>query len=76
MSFCRKCPAEIRFCKTESGKWMPVDAAPNPDGNLADAGVDDEGIPLVAAVDLFTPADATRYMPHWATCPAAEEFRS
>ena len=76
MARCRKCPAEIVFAKTASGKWMPIDKVPNVDGNLADAGFDDEGTMLVAPVDLFTGPDATRYMPHWATCPAAEDFRS
>ena len=76
MSVCRKCPAEIRWCKTAAGKWTPINAAPNPDGNLFFAGKDSEGTQLVEVVDLFTPAKAVRYMPHWATCPAAEEFRS
>lgn len=75
MSKCRKCPAEIRFCKTASGRWTPIDSEPNPDGNLVMDGVDDEGITVVKVVNLFTPANSIRYMPHFATCPAAEEFR-
>ena len=76
MSKCSGCPAEIMWCKTASGKWTPVDIEPNPDGNLTMNGNDAEGIPLVKHVDLFTPADATRMMPHWSTCPNAEDFKS
>ena len=76
MANCRKCPGKIIFCKTAAGKWMPIDEEPNADGNLFMDGKDAEGYQLVAVVDLFTPADADRYMPHWATCPEAEEFRS
>lgn len=72
MSQCGKCPAKIVFCKTPSGKWMPIDEKPNPDGNLFFAGKDSDGRQLVEVVDLFTPAKAVRYMPHWATCPAAK----
>lgn len=72
---CRKCPAEIIFAKTPAGAWMPVDAEPNPDGNLAECGRNDDGVLLVAPVDLFTPAGARRRMPHWATCTSPEEFR-
>ena len=75
MSKCRKCPAEIQFCKTSFGKWMPIDADPDPKGNLYKTGESVEGVDVVETVSLFTPADAERYMPHWATCPAADEFR-
>jgi len=75
MPLCRKCPARIRFCKTADGKWMPIDAEPNPDGNLVLDGHDEDGNPLVRVADLFTAADAVRYMPHWSTCPVAGEFR-
>ena len=75
MSHCRKCPAEIWFCSTAAGEWMPIDAEPSDDGNLWIDGHDGEH-PIVRVVDLLTPADAERHTPHWATCPAAEEFRS
>lgn len=75
MATCRKCPGQIRFCKTADGNWMPIDVEPNADGNLVMDGEDDAGCTMVRSVDLFTPADAVRFMPHWATCPAAAEFR-
>jgi len=83
MPKCKKCPAEIRFFRTSGGGWMPVDAEPNPEGSLVIVSefvdTDDHGttrkIPVVDLPGLFTPADADRWMPHWATCPEADEFR-
>jgi hypothetical protein len=75
MAKCRKCEADIRFAKTEQGKWMPYDSTPNPDGGLTLIGHDDSGVALVKVIDLFTPADAVRYMAHWATCSDPEFFR-
>lgn len=54
---------------------MPVDAAPNPDGNLTMTPGSGPGAPLVEVVNLFTDPEAVRYMPHHATCPNVEEFR-
>jgi DNA modification methylase len=31
---CRSCGAEIRWARTFTGKLMPLDAAPNPAGNV------------------------------------------
>jgi hypothetical protein len=74
MSRCRACDTLIEWCVTEAGKKMPVDLEPNPEGNLWKKDAMEEGS-LVAVVDLFTPEDKPRFMPHWATCPSAEEFR-
>lgn len=77
MATCRKCPAKIWWCQTLAGEWMPVDQKPNPKGNLIILDrKGEDGQTIVATADLFTPTDRTRYMPHWATCPAAKEFRS
>lgn len=75
MSRCKKCPAQIEWVLTEAGKPMPINAEPDPKGNLVVVGVEHDGTRQVKVADLFTPADAVRYMPHWATCPKAEEFR-
>lgn len=76
MAKCRGCEAEILWCRTTKGKWMPIDKAPNPKGNLV---ITDErgpnGETMVATPDLFTDGDKDRYMPHWATCPAHGDFR-
>lgn len=40
---CRACDAEIRWARTANGKAIPLDAEPNPDGNvLLDYSGDDE----------------------------------
>lgn len=75
MSKCMKCKAEIRFAKTEQGKWMPYNPEPNADGKLTLDGKNQNGIALVRVVDLFTPPDAVRYMAHWATCSDPDYFR-
>lgn len=69
---------------TRKGKLTPLDAEPNPDGNVRL--VDDwrvgkrglvqvcEVIPSTGALDLGI--DSTdRFMPHFASCPHAERFR-
>ena len=75
MPRCKKCPAVIRFCKTPDGNWMPLDLEPNEEGDYVLDGQNDHGDPLVRRVDLFTAESAPRYMPHWATCPNADDFR-
>jgi hypothetical protein len=76
MPKCKACGASIQFYKTPDGKRMPVDTAPNPDGNLVLDGQDDDGNRMVRMVDLFTPSGAVLYMPHWATCTSSDEFRN
>lgn len=76
MSLCRSCDAEILWATTAAGKAMPLDAVPNPNGNV-EAVCDAHGRWSVVAVykgpDLF---GAVRYMPHHATCPNADEHRT
>jgi hypothetical protein len=67
---CKACGAEIMWLRTNADKAMPVDVEPDEGGNLVIEGFS------VRVVDLFTPAEAERYMPHWATCPNAKEFKS
>lgn len=72
MSKCKKCKAPILWCRTAtSGSWIPIDKTPNPEGNITISG----HLMIAKVVDLFTEADAVRYMPHHATCPNVEEFR-
>lgn len=66
-----RCNAEIRWVTTTAGKPMPIDAKPNPEGNVEliqtekgpravvhGKGSDGQGSLL----------DAERWMPHHATC--------
>jgi len=56
---CRYCNASLRFLKTRSGKFMPVEADPvkvlvhGSDGYVLKSG----------------------YRPHWESCPGADEAR-
>lgn len=61
------CTAAIRWVRTERGKSMPLDAKPNPDGNVLIT----DGVAVVANDALRTEALARGrdlWMPHWATC--------
>lgn len=74
MNKCKGCGAEILWIKMKSGKAMPVDPEPcrfskweeNPDTFITKDGETVKGIPGVIC---------TGYIPHWATCPAAGNFR-
>lgn len=74
MSRCRSCDARIRWAKTATGKNMPIDLDPHPDGNLVIV----DGIATVYANPLGAAQahpDAPRYVSHWQTCPTAFEHR-
>lgn len=77
MSTCRRCNAEIFWALTKNDELMPVDYEPCADGNLEVELNELDGSNRVSVVDpkqqsLF---GKPRYMPHWATCPHAKEFR-
>ena len=78
MSKCRGCGAEILWIKTFSGKRMPVDAEKIP----FYAGEGEElFVTAGGAVVHGTRAEAkdehtySGYISHFATCPAAQNFR-
>lgn len=83
MNACSACRAPILWAITERGKAMPLDAEPDPAGNVILTGEvrrTDHGSAPVAVVlgntsELFGDPDTTRYMPHHASCPEAERFR-
>lgn len=64
MPSCRRCGADIRWLRTAAGKAMPVDAAPNPDGNVYLK----DGLAHVLHKDEQQPANVALLMPHHATC--------
>lgn len=76
MAKCKGCGAEIRFLGTTAGKKMPVNAEPvtyelDPNGAhtfLAPNGSVERGKLVVAG-------SRTGYVPHWVTCPKANDFR-
>jgi hypothetical protein len=75
MTACRSCGAPVLWAVTAEGKRMPVDAEPTPAGNLV---VDQTAQPWTVRVvppDDLLAGDPPRYLPHWATCPHANEHR-
>lgn len=64
-SHCRACGAEMIWAKTTRGRALPLDAKPDPKGNVT---LDESGLATVYGAAL-PPDNATIYMPHHATCP-------
>lgn len=82
---CDSCGAEIFFAiNTTTSRRMPIDAQPNPNGNVTIDGdprsVTDR-LDLAATVlagfdlELARTAGDELYMPHFATCPDADEWK-
>jgi hypothetical protein len=71
---CKSCGQPYEFVETVTGKMMPIDAEPNPAGNIlivdGKADVLKKGDPRWASV----PADERR-MSHFATCAYARDYR-
>lgn len=70
---CRACGQRIKFVRIEStGKPMPVDPWPDPDGNVYARQTSVPGGLLghVAVKDEQLPDGWRIYMPHFATCEA------
>ena len=72
MATCRTCGAAIVWAVTDAGKSIPIDEAPNVDGNLVLSMEDD--IQHARTPGLFD-GGAPRYVSHFVTCPDAEEHR-
>ena len=65
------------FVPTTHGKQIPLDAEPNPDGNVMVA----DGVAYVIVSPAYRDMlrklpGRTFYMPHHATCPQASEWRT
>ena len=76
MSNCNSCGAPIRWAETTNGRRMPVNAEPDPDGNVVLL-YPSPGAALAMIVDpgQTTLDDAPRYLSHFATCPNADQHR-
>lgn len=70
---CSSCGADILWIKTPKGKSMPLDATPNPTGNV----VIKDGLAVVLRLEqLGDPSlGKRRWMPHWASCEHAAQHR-
>lgn len=79
MATCRGCGKPIIWIKTPNGKLMPCDSQPVPYQRLSgsrDKVVTPHGeIISCQIVGDTEPADAFGYIPHWATCRRAADFR-
>lgn len=78
-SQCRSCKAEVIWADTASGRRMPVDATPNPAGNvvLVDQGVQSPPLALVVHTEqqqAEAPPESL-HTSHFATCPNADRHR-
>lgn len=78
LSYCRSCNAEIYWCTTHAGKNMPVDAKPDPSGELVVTHKPGEN--RLEVGKYYEPKHGPRekwkfYTSHFATCPKAGEHR-
>lgn len=73
MSKCKGCGADVLWIKTEAGKNMIVEP------KLVEVNLDDAG-----QINIVTPNGKTiaraplgtmGYIPHWARCPRANDFK-
>ena len=75
-SNCRKCGKPIKFIRTTNGKWLPVNPAAVYYSLLdnKDRIVTSDGR-IVACTIVKNITDCIGFIPHWATCEYANDFR-
>jgi hypothetical protein len=78
-SRCRDCGNAIVWALTDSGRRLPVDFEPSPQGTLElftehfpDGSPVDPGVQRVRHRPSSRPPSAPAWLTHWATCPARE----
>lgn len=73
---CRSCDAPILWAKTPGDRPIPLDATPVPDGNveLIHERLGQAPLAIVHGQAPFLAGDL--YLPHFATCPNADEWRT
>jgi len=77
-STCRKCGAPIIWLKTPKGKWMPADeglVAYQQDQEGSDYVVTQDGELVRCYLEFDGKPTGMARIPHWATCPNADDFR-
>lgn len=80
VSKCRSCGAAIVWCLAHTtGKLMPLDAAPDPNGNVL---LKEDGTYKVLSLSMFDDQDWLRHKGHWvrhkshfATCEHSGDWR-
>lgn len=74
MSRCKSCRAEIIWTKdVNTGRNVPVDADPVPNGNIL---VDGYESYVIARSELDQHESEPRHLNHFATCPNADRWRN
>jgi hypothetical protein len=71
---CASCNAELIWAKTTAGKLMPVDFAPSLRGNVEIISSSGGGVLYARVAKAPIPGGRARTS-HFATCPAAGEWR-
>lgn len=76
-SKCRSCRAPIIWTtSTDSGKRLPVDAAPVPSGNIVlTTGNDGPRSRVLGGAELRSRGAGSLYVAHFTTCPEADTWR-
>jgi len=72
---CRSCGAPIIWCLTRNGKRMPVDANPDPDGNIAIVARVGNAPPAIEILNTRRSESFDAGEPHFATCPNSATHR-
>jgi hypothetical protein len=67
MPACASCSASILWIRTPKGKAMPLDATPNPNGNV----VIRDGLAVVLNLAELETTTERKWLAHWASCPNA-----
>lgn len=67
VAVCRTCRAPIRWVTTKNQKAMPLDAEPNPEGNVLI--IDGIAEVMKKGEQSLLHQDQQRWMPHFSTCP-------
>lgn len=78
MAICKGCGHYIKFIRTFSGKWIPVEPEEiyykkDPEGNIIV--VNYLGQTMRARAVSWEEKDGIGFIPHWAKCPAADKMR-
>jgi hypothetical protein len=79
VSACKSCGAEIIFAFTRDNKRMPVDAAPNPQGNITlweVGGVTRATVLAGSRLELARAEQQELFLSHFASCPDAAGHRT
>lgn len=73
MTRCRSCQAPVRWVRMQtSGRSMPLDPDPHPDGNVA---INDEGQGVSVKPRYAAVTGEPVYRSHFASCPDAGAHR-